>query len=203
MPKKATLILAVVLLAIGAALRYHYFYLEQYALKLLIAISILIFACAVLIRMLRTRSLTYWDSLAYAVVVVILCGLTFESAAGNKRKNQKYLEKLAGIINRYSEKHDRLPDSVEEALAVWEILPNRGDADGNGFQYIRLGNRIFVMRSFGSNQKNDFGAADDVQLNYLNRTSVTFEQLSNWVRSEGTADEKELLALYFPALQRD
>lgn len=203
MPKRATVVLACVLLSIGVVLRFHYFYLEQYALKLLIAISILIFAGSVLIRLLRTRSLTYRDSLAYAVAVVILCGLTFESAAGNKRKNQKYLEKLAGIINRYSEKNDRLPDSVEEALEVWEMLPNRGDADGNGYQYIRLSDRIFFMRTLGANQKNDFGAADDVQLNYLNRTSVTFEQLSSWVRSEGTADEKELLALYFPARQRN
>lgn len=139
---------------------------------------------------------------SWGVVVAILCGFTYESAAGNKRKNQKYLERVAGIINRYTEEHHKTPESVDEAVKLWDTLPNRGDADGNPYQYIRLSDRSFVMRSLGANQKNDSGAGDDVYLNYLDGNSISFEELTRWIESNGTPEEKETLEAYWPALRR-
>jgi len=100
------LVLAVLLIIGGAALRfYHYYILQQYLLKLLIAVSIVILACSVLVTLLEKRSETYKDSFVFVTVVAILWGLTYESAAANKRKNQSYLEHLAAIVNRYAEKN--------------------------------------------------------------------------------------------------
>lgn len=52
------------MLMIGAALRfYHYYILEQYLLKLLLVVSLLIFAGSLLMWFLKARSLTYKDLL--------------------------------------------------------------------------------------------------------------------------------------------
>lgn len=202
MPRRKFLVLAFILLMIGAAFRfYHYHILQQYLLKGLIAISLLIFAGSLLVWRLKVRSLTYKDVLLSGVVLAILCGFTYESTAGNKRKNQKYLERVAGIVNRYTEKHHKTPEIVDEAVKPWDMLPNRGDADGNPYQYIRLSDRIFVIRSLGTNQKNDFGAGDDVHLNYLNGSSVSFDELTRWIKDSGTPEENEALGAYWPALQ--
>ena len=202
MPGRNSLLLALIMLMIGAALRLHFYILQQYLLKLLIAISLLTLAVSLLMWLLRVRSLTYKDLLLGGVVVAILCGFTYESAADNKRKNRKYLERVAGIFKRYTEEHHNTPEFVDAAVKLWDMLPNRGDADGNPYQYIRVSDRIFVLRSLGANQKNDFGAGDDVHLNYLNGDSVRFEELTRWIEYNGTPEEKERLELYCPALQR-
>ena len=192
--------LALVMLVIGAMLRYHYFIIEQYLLKLLIGISVLILVCSALMVLLKTSAQTYRDSLILAVAVVILCNLTYESAAGNRRKNQQHLERIAGIVNRYTQKHHTAPHTVDDALREsCERLPNRGDADGNPYAYLRIGERIFILRSLGANQKNDAGSGDDVQLNYVNGNRVSFEELVREVQSHGTAEEKTLEA-FWPAL---
>lgn len=195
MPGRTTLVLALLVVVIGAALRfYHYYYLQQYLLKLLIGIAIVIFLCSMLLRLFKTRPQTYKDSLVWVVVIGILCCFTYESAASNKRKNQKYLENFAGLINRFSEKNGRPPTNVEEALKAAGQMPmNRGDADGNNYSYIRLSDRIYIMRTAGANQKNDAGGGDDVELNYLNGNSVSFEDLSTWIERNGTDEEKFML----------
>ena len=66
--------------------------------------------------LLRARLHTYKDSLAFALVVAILCGFSYESAAANKRKNEKYLSRLAGIVLRYTESNHRPPSSVDGAV---------------------------------------------------------------------------------------
>ena len=128
-----------------------------------------------------------------------MCLFTYESAASNKAKNTQYLERLAGIINRYTEANNRTSEIFNDALdASWEMLPNRGDADGNSYSYLRIGDHALVLKTFGANQKNDFGAADDVLLNYLNGNIVTFEELSHWIERNGTPDEKMMLEAYWP-----
>lgn len=203
MPKRTALVLALVLLTIGVELRNHYFYIEQYALKLLIVSSIAILVCSVAMSLLKSRGVTLRDSLAFAVVVPILCGFTYESVASNKLKNQQYLEKLGGMISRFAEENHRLPDDTVEALKPLEMLPNRGDADGNGLSYIRISYRIFVLRSSGPEPKYDGRPRHAVQLNYLNGVSVSFEDLRTWVQSNGTPDEKNSLDIYFPPSPQD
>ena len=193
MPERSSIVIASILVIAGAALRYHYFFTEQILLKLLIGFSIAALAYSILMSGRRIRK-TYKDSLVFAVVVALLCGFAYESAASNKRKNQKYFNRLAGILNRYIEKNHTTPGSVEEALAKsGEMLSNRGDADGNPYIYARLGDRSYVLRTMGKNVKNDFGAGDDVRLNYLNGSFVSFEQLSSWIKANGTPEEKEQL----------
>jgi len=77
---------------------------------------------------------------------------------------------------------------------------NRGDADGNSYTYLRISDRIYVMRTRGANRKNDSGTGDDVELNYLNGNSVSFEELSSWVESNGTPEEKFMLEYIRPPL---
>ena len=194
--------IAAVLIIAGAALRYHYFFLEQILLNLLIAFSVAVLLFWVLMSGPKRIRQTYKDSLIYAVVVAVLCGFTYESAASNKHKNQKYFEKLARIISAHIEKHHTAPESVEDALASsYETLPNRGDADGNPYIYLRLSDRIFILRTLGRNGKNDSGHHDDVRMNYLNGTSVSFAQLSSWIDVNGTPEEKEMLEVYLPVLR--
>ena len=160
---------------------------------LVIAVSIVIFACLFIQSLMKTSSGTYKDSLAFAITVAILFGLAYESDASNKAKNQKYVERLSAIVNRYIEKNQTTPDSFGEALeASGEMLPNRGDADGNSLAYVRLSDRIYVLRTVGRNPKDD---RDDIELIYLNGNYVTFEDLSNWIESKGTPEEK--VKLYY------
>lgn len=202
MPKTPTQVLALALFVTGLALRiYHYYFLQQYLLKLLIVVTVVIFVRS-LVANLSSR--TFLDPFILVLVAGILCCLTYESAASNKAKNQEYLERLARIINRYTEKNHRAPGIFDDALgASWEMVPNRGDADGNNYSYLQIGDRAFVLKTLGANQKNDSGADDDVQLNYLNGNSVTLEELSNWIEQNGTPDEKMALEAYWPALRRD
>ena len=73
--------------------------------------------------------------------------VTYESPASNKAKNEKYLERLAGIINRYAEANNRTPEIFDDALDTsGQMLPNRGDADGNPYSYLRIGNHAFVLK---------------------------------------------------------
>lgn len=198
MPKTPTQVLALALLVTGLALRiYHYYFLQQYLLKLLIVATIVIFVGSLVANF---RSGTFLDPFILVLVAGILCCLTYESAASNKAKNQEYLERLARIINRYTEKNHRAPEIFDDALeASWQMLPNRGDADGNNYSYLQIGDRAFVLKTLGANQKNDSGAADDVQVNYLNGNSVTFEELSNWIEQHGTPDEKFMFDALFKA----
>ena len=203
MPRRTTLVLALSLITLGAGLRFYHFYvLEQYLLKLVIASSLAIFACSVAMSIFRVRSQTYKDSLVYAVLVTILCGFAYESAASNRIKNQRYVWRLSGIINSYVQKNNQTPKSFEEALAAsGETLPNRGDADGNPYAYIRLSDRIYILRLFGPNRKNDFGSSDDIQVNYVNGQPVSLEQLFSYIQSMGTPEEKETLQTYHTVLQ--
>lgn len=186
----------------GAVLRfYHYYVVEQYLLKLVIAISITLFVASLV---LRSRSDTYRNSAIFAVVIVILCLFTYESAASNRRKNEKYAERLSVIINRYYEKNRVTPEGFDHALAAsQETMPNRGDADGNPYLYLRLGDHIYILRMFGPNQRNDFGSGDDIQINYLKGNRVSFEELSNWIQTSGTVEERETFAGYRPVLRGD
>jgi hypothetical protein len=196
MPERRTIVIALILVIAGAALRYRYFYLEQIGLKLLIGLSIVVFVYSVIMSGRKLRK-TYKDSLIFAVAVAILCGVAYESAASNKRKNQKYFDRLSGIISRYLEKSHTLPNNVEEALAQsGETLPNRGDADGNPYTYLRLSDRSYILRTLGKDGKNDFGAGDDVQINYLNGNFVTFEELASRIKADGTPEENEKLEAY-------
>lgn len=96
----------------------------------------------------------------------MLCVFAYESPASHRLKNQKYAERLSGIINRYYEKNHITPNSFDEALAVsGETMPNRGDADGNPYLYVRVSDHIYILRIFGPNRQNDFGSGDDIQLN--------------------------------------
>ena len=166
---------------------------------LVIAVSIVIVACSVIQSLMKTGPDTYKDSLALAVTVAILFGLAYESDASNKAKNQKYVERLSAIVNRYIEKNQTTPDHFGEALeGSGEILPNRGDADGNSLAYVRLGDRIYVLRTVGRNPKDD---RDDVQVIYLNGNYVRFEDLSKWIESEGTPEEKWRLEQLGPWLR--
>lgn len=201
MPKTPTQVLALALFVTGLALRiYHYYFLQQYLLKLLIVVTVVIFLGSLVANF---RSGTFLDPFILVLVAGILCCLTYESAASNRAKNQEYLERLARIINRYAEKNHRAPEIFDDALnGSWEMVPNRGDADGNNYSYLQIGDRAFVLKTLGANQKNDSGGGDDVQLNYLNGNSVTFEELSSWIEQHGTPDEKTALEAYWPALQR-
>jgi hypothetical protein len=79
----------------------------------------------------------YTDSFIFGLLVGVLCCLTYESAASYKAKNHEYLQRVAGIINRYIEKNHRAPQGIEEGLdALREMLPHRDDADGNSLTYI-------------------------------------------------------------------
>ena len=200
MPRRNTIVTALVLITGGTTLRFHYYYfLGQYLMIVLIAVSIVILACSVLQSLIKTGPDTYKDSLALAVTVAILFGLACESDASNKAKNEKYVERLSAIVDRYIEENQAAPDSFGEALeASGEMLPNRGDADGNSLVYVRLGDRIYVLRTVGRNQKDD---RDDVQVIYLNGNYVSFEDLSKWIESEGTPEEKWRLEQLGPWLR--
>lgn len=102
MPTRRALIIAAVLIIVGAALRSHYFFLEQIVLKMLIAFSLAVLAFSVLMSRWKTLHQSYKDSLTYAVVVAILCGFAYESAASNKHKNQQYFARLARIVNAHT-----------------------------------------------------------------------------------------------------
>ena len=203
MPERRTLVIALILIISGAALRfYYYFFLGQLLLKFLIGLSIVIFVTFVVLSLIERKSQTYKDLLAFAVVVAILCGLAQESTSSNKRKNQKYLLRLSSIVNRYIEHNHTTPDTFAQAFAVsGEMLPNRGDADGNGYSYIRLSGRIYLLRSLGSNETNDRGACDDVVLNYLDGNYVSSKELSSWIQANGTEEEKYMLETYSTLFQ--
>ncbi len=195
MPERRSIVIALVLIVSGAAIRfYYYFFLGKLMLKAVIALSIVIFVTFLVLSLMERRSQTYKDLLVFAVVVAVLCGLAYESPASNKLKNQKYLLRLSSIVNRYIEKNHATPNSVDQALeGSGEKLPNRGDADGNPYIYIRFSDRIYLLRSFGSNEKDDFGSADDVELNYLNGNYVSSKELSSWIEAQGTPKEKMML----------
>ena len=200
MPTRRALTIASVLILAGGALRYRYYYLDQILLQLLIAFSLAVFLFWVLMNGPKRICETYKDSLLYAVVVVMLFSFAHESAAANKRKNQKYFERLSGIVNAYIERNHTTPESVEEALAMsGETLPHRGDADGNPYVYLSLCDRCYILRTLGKNEMNDSGSQDDVQMNYLNGNWVSIEELSSWIETNGTPDEKEKFAAYFSA----
>jgi len=203
MPERRTIVIALVLITAGATLRFrYYFLLGQYMLILLIALSIVILVTFMVLSLDERRSRTYKEMLVFAVVVAVLCGLAYESAVGNKSRNQKYLQRLSLIVNRYIEKNRKVPNNFEEALAgSGERLPNRGDADGNPLVYIRFSDRIYVMRSFGPNRKNDMGSADDVVLNYLNGNYVSSKEISGWIEVNGTPEEKYMLDQCRPYFQ--
>ena len=195
MPERRSIVIALVLVISGAAIRfYYYFFLGQLLLKALIALSIVIFVTFVLLSLVERKSQTYKDLLLFAVVVAVLFGLARESVASNKLKNERYLLRLSSIVNRYIEKNHSIPDSSDKAFRdSGEMLPNRGDADGNSYIYIRFSDRIYLLRSFGPNRKNDYGSVDDVVLNYLNGNYVSSKALSNWIESQGTPEEKQVL----------
>lgn len=203
MPERRTIVIALVLITAGATLRFRYYFpLGQYMLILLIALSIVILVTFMVLSLDERRSRTYKEMLVFAVVVAVLCGLAYESAVGNKSRNQKYLQRLSLIVNRYIEKNHRVPNSFDEAFAAsGEKLPNRGDADGNPLVYIRFSDRIYVMRSFGPNRKNDMGSADDVVLNYLNGNYVSSKEISGWIEVNGTPEEKYMLDQCRPYFQ--
>jgi len=203
MPRKSTIIVGLVLLILGVGLRFReYFVLEQIALKLLIAVSLVIFIYLLLISSRKKIFLNYKDLLYYAVVLAILCGFSYESPTSNKLKNQKYTERLSGIINGYIQRHNRTPLTFDEALAdSGEVLPNRGDADGNPYFYIRISNRIYILRTLGPKGQNDFGRADDVQISHVAGHSVSFDELSVWIDSQGTPEEREALENHRSFLQ--
>src|SRR6185503_12804150 len=97
MPRKLTIIVGLVLLILGAGLRFReYFVLQQLALKLLIAASLVIFVYLLLMSSRKKIFLNYKDILYYAVVLAILFGFTYESPTSNKLKNQKYVGMLSG-----------------------------------------------------------------------------------------------------------
>lgn len=200
MSGRTTIVVALGLVIGGAILRfYHYYVIEQYLLKLVIAISIVLLAGSLI---LRSKSEGYKNPVIFAVVVVMLCVFAYESPASNRLKNQKYAERLSGVINRYYEKNHITPSSFDEALAVsGETMQNRGDADGNPFLYLRMSNRIYILRIFGPNRQNDFGSGDDIQLNYVNGNPMSFERLLNWIETSGTQEEREALEVYGPVLR--
>jgi hypothetical protein len=202
MPKTSTIITGLVLLILGVVLRFRgYFVLEQMALKLLIAASLVIFIYLLIINSTKI-ALYYKDFLYFAVIVAILCGFSYESPTSNKLKNQMYLERLSRVINGYIQRHNRTPEIFDDALAdSLEVLPNRGDADGNSYFYIRISERIYILRTLGPNHRNDFGGADDVQIIQVAGTSMSFDELSVWVHSQGTVDEREALENYRPLFQ--
>ena len=194
MPER-TIVIAVVLLSVGAALRFNYYFvLGQFLMKLLIGLSIVIFITFIVLSLVERRSRTYKEALVFAAVVALLFGLAYESAASNKSKNQKYLQRLSVIVNRYIEKNHKVPETFGKALdGSGELLPNRGDADGNSLMYIRFSDRIYLLRSFGSNRKNEFGSGDDAVVNYLNGNYVSSKELTSWIESNGTPEEKMML----------
>jgi hypothetical protein len=196
MPRKSTIVLALVLVIVGAVLRLReYFVIEQMLLKLLITLALAIFVYHVLTGALKKSLQNYKDLLFYMVVIAILCGFSYEPPTSNRLKNLVYIEKLSGIIHGYIQRHNKTPTTFDEALADSdEVLPNRGDADGNPFFYIRLSDRVYVLRTFGPNGKNNFGLADDIQINYVKNKSVSFEELLVSIDSMGTPEEKDKLA---------
>ena len=198
MPRKSTIILGLFLLILGAGLRFRqYFVVEQIALKLLIAASVVIVIYLLLISSRKKIFLNYKDLLYYAVVLAILCGFCYESPTSNKLKNQKYVERLSGIINGYIQRHNRTPLTFDEAVAdSGEVLPNRGDADGNPYFYLRISDRIYILRTLGPNGQNDFGQADDIQIDHVAGKSVTFDEVSVWIDSQGTPEEREAFAAH-------
>lgn len=196
MPRTSTIVSALLLVVIGAALRfYQYFVIEQVLLKILIATVLGLFVYSLLMSSVKKTSQNYKGLLLYALVIAILCSFCYESATSNRLKNQKYVERLSGIINRYMDRHNKTPTTFDEALAESsEVLPNRGDADGNPYFYRRLSDRIYILQALGPNGKNDFGLGDDIQINYVKGNSVSLEQLLVWIDSMGTPEEKENLA---------
>jgi hypothetical protein len=81
-----------------------------------------------------------------------------------------------------------VPHSFDEAYAAsGEMLPNRGNADGNPYSYTRLSDRIYAFRT-----------RDDVELNYLNGNYVSSKELARWIEAQGTPEEKEMLERYRP-----
>ena len=98
----------------------------------------------------RPRRLAAAGVFAGAIGLIVLMG--HESPAANLRKNRAYLERLAGIAAEYTAQHGEAPDQFDQAYDEAHrhsgvILPNRGDADGHGLLYQKLGKRAFALTS--------------------------------------------------------
>ncbi len=153
----AAVVLAAAVVAWAIDLRFAtgYFYVHQLAMR---AACVLLGLAAVagLGRGLlggiadRRRRLAAAAVFAGAIGLIVLMG--HEPAAANLRKNRAYLERLAGIAAGYIARHGEAPDGFDQALneahaQTGLILPNRGDADGHGLAYEKLGKRAFALTS--------------------------------------------------------
>jgi hypothetical protein len=84
----------------------------------------------------------------YGATILALLVLGLETQTANREKNNEYLERLARIVIAYEQANGAVPESFDTALeASAEVLPNRGDADGNPIRYARRGDHAFSVRS--------------------------------------------------------
>jgi hypothetical protein len=104
---------------------------------------------------------------------LILLTLALAACGTRWKTNEDYLDYLASIVLKYQSKHGNLPGGFETAHKDSGItLPNRGDKFGNSLAYYQFENRAFMFRSYGTNQKDDLGHNDDLDLYYLDGKKV-------------------------------
>ena len=82
--------------------------------------------------------------------------------------NEEYLDYLASIVIDYQSKQGAVPESFENAHnASNVVLPNRGDKYGRTLVYFNFPPDAFMFRSYGTNQKDDLGFEDDLDVYYI------------------------------------
>lgn len=149
-------IVATAAVACAGYLRFarDYYYTQQELLALLkVALGLLVLVALVSAALGRGRRRSRLLAAGcYAAALAAVVVLARESPAENRRKNRVYLERLAGIAAAYTNRHGAVPDQFDTAYSEaftrsGTLLPHRGDADGNGLQYLKLRDRDFSLES--------------------------------------------------------
>jgi len=155
-PSRFGPIVATAAVASAAYLRFgRGYYLTQQGLLILLEILLGMGAVVTLLasagsRTRRRSRLVTAACCAAAFGAVLL--MARESPAENRRKNGRYLERLAAIAGAYTVRHGEVPPVFGEAIdeefrRAGTILPNRGDADGHKLSYRRLDAHAFALAS--------------------------------------------------------
>jgi len=105
------------------------------------------------------------------------------SGCSKWKTNEDYLDYLASLVIQYQNKKGSVPESFGQAHAESGVtLPNRGDKNGRSLAYVGFQPDAFMFRSYGENNKDDFGLGDDFDIYYIAEKKVTRETLITYLK---------------------
>ncbi|MHB9082082.1 MAG: hypothetical protein ACYC3X_31855 [Pirellulaceae bacterium] len=96
--------------------------------------------------------------------VLLLVGCAPESTASHNEANFQYIrDTLGDVVLEYQASHGHIPEEFDTGLSEYgKSLAHRGDIDGHGITYSKIGPEIFMFISSGRNNKMEMGHGDDL-----------------------------------------